>query len=387
MLKYCLFVVLSFMVCFSLPCRSESAVHKTAIRLAILDNFTSEKFAQKYKIDYFAGIDTAIFSAKQTGILIEYKVFTYGNKPLAILNALCEVEQWKPDLIIGPHLSNQFLLLKKYIKHTLVVSPYATDVSLKELPTNFYSLSLPDEYIANANVLFVKKYFPGKDIFNITQADCKDCVDMALLFNKLYHQYYPTAHITDRYYTGNHVELIDMQRLLEGYQPGSIILLQPLSYVDAQTLMKMISDYLPMSHLIFVYNLDNWGNSSAAKKEHRKINNYLAYKISPLVQNENSKTYSDFLTQYQKLFGEQSKNAVTYMSYSSVISVVDALKMFPQKKHQSMRKNILKSFMAARETDPNWHRPGSIMVYALTQQGEQEQGIIANYSSYEASRK
>jgi len=85
--------------------------------------------------------------------------------------------------------------MPKHFKDVLVISPYATDEAITKMPDNFYSLSLPDSYMAKATIAFLTKYYPGRDIFNLTQADCKDCYDVTAIFNEQYKQKYPNANV------------------------------------------------------------------------------------------------------------------------------------------------------------------------------------------------
>ena len=50
----------------------------TTLKIAVLDNFTLEKYAQVYKNSYYAGVETAIYAAKKNHVVIRFKNFTYG---------------------------------------------------------------------------------------------------------------------------------------------------------------------------------------------------------------------------------------------------------------------------------------------------------------------
>lgn len=317
------------------------------IRIAILDNFTIEKSSHKYKDDYFDGVSTATMAAREKGFIIQHKTFTYGSHPLDILAAIPEVQDWKPDFIIGPHSSNQFLLLDKYFKNILVLSPYATDEDITKMPSNFYSLSLPDSFIAKAMLSYMEKYFHGANIFNIAQADCKDCVDLTNIFNELYKTKFPKATIADSFYIGNDVKNLNLEKLMAGYQKGDVIILQPLSHGDANILMPRISNFLKQKNITFIYNLDNWGNCKTAKKSLSKDDiDYTSIRVSPYIQNRNSEIFEDFITHYQRQFNAYPQNAVSYMSYASVMSVINALVLFPHRNldHKSA---VLSSFKSA----------------------------------------
>ena len=63
---------------------------------------------------------------------------------------------------------------------------------------------------------------------------------MTSIFSQMYKDKYPEAKISDSFYIGNDINNINLKKLMSGYKDGSIIILQPLSYTDANVLMPMI---------------------------------------------------------------------------------------------------------------------------------------------------
>ena len=166
-----IFLICLIILTVSLSFKAFAIEHENLIkiRVAILEDFTAEKYSKERAHDFFSGIFVATQAARQKGFLIEYKTFTYyGYNSLKVLDPINEVKAWKPDFIIGPRVLNQFLLITKYFKDILVVSSGAGPDSIVDLPSNFYNLSLPASYRAKADVLFVKKYLPSRNIFAIT---------------------------------------------------------------------------------------------------------------------------------------------------------------------------------------------------------------------------
>ncbi|HMT02568.1 MAG TPA: hypothetical protein PKD00_04550 [Burkholderiales bacterium] len=127
------------------------------IKIAILDGLKSAKIVSaNYLLDYNKGLEVAALNAKLRGLTIEYKLFSYDKERLSILNQIQNVKDWQPDFIIGPRSSDEFVLLKPYFTNTLVISPIATAAVTENLPNNFYSMTLPDIYLAQAMVKFIE---------------------------------------------------------------------------------------------------------------------------------------------------------------------------------------------------------------------------------------
>jgi hypothetical protein len=347
------------------------------VRVAILDNFTAEKSSQKYKDAYIRGVIAAKLAASEKGFSIQYKTFTYGSNPLDILVSVSELQSWKPDLIIGPHSSNQFLLMPKYFKDIMVVSPYATDEATTKMPANFYSLSWPDSYMVKATLAFMEKYYPGRDVFNLTQADCKDCFDMTEIFSKMYKTKYPNAQVINSYYTGNSVLNLNLLKIMSRYKRDSVIVLQPLSYADATILISSISNHLKQRNSIFIHNLDNWGNLTEAKKIISDDGiGYSSFRVCPQMENPKSENYKKYLSYYQRTFHSDPDNAVSYMTYSSVVSAIDALAYLPHEKLRNIREAIIFAYQAALKKNRNWYRSESFVYYQLEAEGEKKKEVI-----------
>lgn len=356
---------------------------KYHIKVAVLDNFTGEISAQIYKNAYFDGIKTAILAASEKGVSIETKAFTYGSQPLDILDAIPQVRTWQPDFIIGPHSSNQFLILKNHFKNIVVISPYATDEAIAKMPKNFYSLSLPDHYIAHATISFLEKFYPGRDIFNIVQADCKDCIDLTRILNDIYRSKFPQAAINNSYYTGNNIKNINFQKTLASYKPGSIIILQPISHCEAAFMMPIIANLLKTKDLIFIFNLDNWGDAQSAKVVlNQKDINFTAFRVSLYLHNKKKKIFQEFTHYHQKLFAIPPKGAVSYMTYLSVMAVVNAILTYPpdQTNAHTLRETILNSFNNAIAHDKNWYRETKFIAYTNDVNGEKAHAVLVDFN-------
>lgn len=337
----------------------------TTLKIALLDNFTLEKYAQIYKNSYYAGIETAILAAKKQHVAIQFKNFTYGNDPLGVLDAIPTVKAWHPDVIIGPHYSNQFLLLKNYFHHVLVLSPYASDESISHMPSNFYSLALPDSDMARTNYIFIKKYFPNRSIYNISQLDCKDCIDTTKNLDAIYKRKNKSDLSSDANYLGDHIDTIDMKKLMKGYKKNSVIVLQPLNDLDANKLTVRITQFLKEKNLVFLYNVDNWGNNKNFQTivDNANISSHI-FRVTPWIINPHSEKYQTFVKYYREKFNTTPNNAVSYMTYRCIMSVVSALQKFLVPAKSTTKETVLASYSAALKSDKNWYR---ITKYAIFQ--------------------
>lgn len=336
------------------------------IKVAVLDNINDPSLPADYKISYLQGIATAMLAAQDQGYTVQYKTFFYGNQPLAILNEIPLVKVWQPDVIIGPHFSNEFLLLKNDFNDVLVISPDASDPALATMPTNFYSLSLTDDEIYRSEVYFIDKTFPNKNIFNIVAADCKDCVDSNNLFNNLYNKINPSIKMTNSMYVGD-VNALNIAKLMANYQKGDIIVLQADSFLSSQQLIFRITSHFSKYNFIFINYLDNWGKNNIIMPN----KNYTEYWMAPYLMDSSSKNYQKFLQYYLDLYKIPPQTTISYLSFLTLFSVTTALSEFSSNQSGIMKENILKSYEIARNKNQNWFKPISSAVYKIDAQGIQ----------------
>lgn len=355
----------------------------TNLKIALLDNFTLEKYAQVYKNSYYAGIETAILSAKKNHVIIHFKNFTYGNDPLGVLDSIPTVKAWHPDVIIGPHYSNQFLLLKNHFNNVLVLSPYATDEAISRMPSNFYSLGLPDSAMAKVNYIFIKNYFPNRSVYNISQLDCKDCIDTTKNLDLIYAKKDKFISVKNAVYLGDHAKTVDITKLMYGYKKNSIIVLQPLNDLDANILTARIEKFLNNKNLVFLYNVDNWGNNKDFQTivDNVDIQSRI-YRVTPWIINPRSRAYQTFVKYYQEKFHTIPNNAVSYMTYRCIMSVVAALPKFPIHSESNMRTFVLTSYLKALKTDKNWYRTTDYAIYQHTHKHDILLGKISIHAHY-----
>jgi ABC-type branched-subunit amino acid transport system substrate-binding protein len=350
------------------------ASDKNTLNIALLDTPFNEmpqdlSFWSQYQNAYFAGIEAAAYSAKPYGIKIHYKPFFYGSGPLDILDEIPKVKAWQPDVVIGPSFSDQFLLLKNYLNDVLVLSSYASDVALSKLPKNFYSLYLPDNYIAMASGEFIKEKYPDKNIYIISQADCKQCVDFGKLFTTAYKKLSPTATVEQTEFLQDDMSALDIKKLISGHE-NDVILAFPSTYFAYNTLINRITAQFPENNFIFFTDQDNWGSNTDVNTSGEKDIKYQSYRIAPLLFNSNSNEFKQFKHAYYQIYHSEPTDAVSYMTYVTVMSVVTAIKQFPTSANLSIHNKVLASYGAALAYDPNWFRSKTFGIYLTTAKGE-----------------
>lgn len=344
-----------------------SFANNTIIHVAILDNIEDQSLPNNYKHSYIQGLQVAALAAQVQGFTVQYKTFFYTNQPLAILKEVPLVQAWKPDVIIGPHSSNQFLLLKSSFGNTLVISPYASDPQIANMPANFYSLSSSDVSIDKALTKFISSNFNQKNIFNVVAGDCKDCVDATLLFSNMYKKNNPLREINEGIYLEN-VSEVNIGKLMNNYKKDDLIVLQSSTYEEAQQLIYRISSYFNTSELTFITNLDNWGSFGCGLVPN---DNYNEYWITPYLFDKRSENYQTFLKYYSQKYNYRPRDGISYTSFLTVMSVVGALTHYPYHQTKSMRNNILNNYLLAIKQNPNWFKATLNAIYKINANGIQ----------------
>ncbi len=363
-----------FVVC-SLFCRLGFCDDDTqkVLRVAVLDNPNLPEKVwmwSHYEKAYLAGIEVAALEAKKKNITIEYQTFFYGEHPLDILKQIPAVMEWKPDLVLGPHYSNQFLLLKKYFPDTLVLSSYATDQAIYQLPDNFYSIFPPGDTLIKALSQFIHTRFPNKSVDMIIQADCKNCEDVAKSLSADLHQLDENTVSTKTEFIGDEIEEININEITNIHKTGNLIFLQPINYYLCINLMSRIADFLKEPDLVFFTALDSWGSLEVPDKiSLKKLPiKYDAYRITLLLLDDNTdQKLTQFRGLFLNLYKKSPTDSVSYMTFLSAMSAVVAMEKFPVNDPEfSMREKVLASYRKALAFDSNWFRPRKYGIYHYT---------------------
>lgn len=356
------------------------AAKEVALKVAILDQLQSQKFSsEKYERDYFDGLDVAVSIARDRGIRIESKHFSYGREPLDILEGVKQVKEWKPDFVVGPRSSNKFLLLKDQFSGVLVISPLATASTVASLPDNFYSLTLPNEFATKAMVNFVMRDFPRRDVFMVLESACKNCVDYGETFKNLLKERSKKISIQETRFADGTEETVDIKTLTAGYKKGNLILMPNTSYASG-VLIPKISDLLAVNDLVFLGG-DDWGawKSGYVGKVKSKYS-YTAYRIGPWALEDKSSDVTKFKREFKRRKNKEASDTISYISYRTLMSVIESVKKSDLEKSQDLKITILSSFQAAKKKKENWFRNPSYAIYKLNQDGEIYAGSISPYS-------
>lgn len=367
----CLIIVLLGSLCVN----ADNQVRR--IKLAILDNPSLiEKYNSKpetFQEAYMRGINTAIADAKRNGYSIEYKTFFFGNNLLDILNKVSEVNAWKPDVIIGLHSSNQFLIARNYFEDTQVISLYATDKNIKYLPDNFYSLGVLDQNAIDPIIKFIAEHFNKKNIFLAIEADSKESVDLADLLKVEINKAFPEITTSENRFLSDEIKTLDMKEFMTPYKKENIIIVLADNYYQVAELMSKIHLYMAPDNPVIIATVDNWGNEKVPTEN---ILPYVGYRITTYTTRPNTKIYKEFHEAYLRVNHEEPINIVSYTTYNAVASFIQALKQFPVNDNYPVRKKIVLSYQKALSRYPFWYKPDRAYIYLMTPGKEQ----LLNYS-------
>jgi hypothetical protein len=359
-------------ILLSLSMFSDTAFSADPIRVkvAVLDNLQSQKYAsEQYEKDYFAGMDAAANEAKLKGILIEIKHFPYGKDSLDILKEIPKIKEWQADVVIGPRSSNKFLMLKDQFQDILVLSPLSTATAVSELPENFYSLTLPNEYAVKGLVQATTKLFPKKPIHKIIEADCKNCVDFGALFESIFHEGKKRfSHFTGASFLSEQAEKLDISVLMKDHPKDALILLPNTSYTTG-VLVARISEYLKRDGVTFIGN-DDWGTWKAGYiGKVKSTYKYKGIRIIPWSLDMKSPILSRCSNSYNKKFGHALPDTISMLTCHA-INVVSELVSESKDVTKSVRARILSSFRAKKAKDQNVFRSTYYAIHEITQTGE-----------------
>lgn len=352
------------------PLFAATQTNQITIRVAVLDssNMPPKMWTWlEYEKAYLRGLDTATFAAKKQGFNIVYKNFFYGNDPLDVINELPKVKTWHPDIILGPHYSNQFLLLKNQFKDILVLSSYASDDSIYAMPSNFYTLSPPDIIASEAMANFINTHFHNRNILIINRSDCKDCNNMSHLFSKMYAKINPQAIISQNNFVKEIEDIDNPSTLLKGYKEGDIIIPLVVNFFNYTDLINKLAPLLE-NNPTFIATEDNWGNpDNGLPITPETENHFNAYLINPLYFDINSENFRTFTEGYLTLYGAYPKEMVSYVTFMTLTSATDALNTCPLRNNTnvSVKKRILTCYLKKMYEFPNWFRPHIYAAYKL----------------------
>lgn len=362
------FIALISGLLFTVMTSTLAASHQS-IRLAVFDNPQPDpsrnEITQQFKESYVAGINTAITVAASKGIYITEKEFFHENNLASIIQQASDAKAWKPEIIMGLSTSNDFLMSKAFFGDQVILSISATDPALSHLPIGFYSLGIPDTDAVNTLTNFIHQHYPNANLFITAAAESKESVDFADLLAKKYQKKYKDKTVIERKFLTDDMNHLSFNSFMSGYKKNDVIVVMSIGYDSAIDLMNKISNYLNPIKPVFITSTDNWGNNTTLQNI---IGHFDAFRIDTLSGGEDTKNYKIFLNNYQKIYHRPPKDKISFVTYQTVMSFVEAIKKYPPK---SLNKNtILNSYLKALKHNPNWYRPPYYVVYKLENQSE-----------------
>ncbi|MBP9742030.1 MAG: hypothetical protein KBD37_01585 [Burkholderiales bacterium] len=317
-------------------------VQAVTVKVAILDNLLSEKRPSvNYITDYLNGIKIATQVAKSQGINVEYQFFPYNDAPLDIINKIDAVKKYHPDVIIGPRIAEQFIMLKFYFKNVLVLSPLVNADAVFKLPSNFHTMSLPLQHSAEAMYIFISKITPHpKHIFLFTAIDYTSSLGISTDFLLRYREFNPTETVINYKFLAAKVEDIDISSLEKIYVPGDIIIMPNFSYL-ASIIMNKVLTLINKNGILFVGG-DQWGPTDIKYIENlRSKYKFTDYRMIQWSLNDGSKSGAQFRKYYTQMFNKEPTSIISYLTYKTLIFVLP----FVDKNKIVQRQPILKNFI------------------------------------------
>lgn len=340
-----------------------------AVKLAIFDNPqpdpSSNEETQQYKESYMEGINTAITVAALKGIHIVKKEFFYENNLTSIIQQASNTKNWQPDVVIGLNSSNDFIMSRAFFGDEVILSISATDPALANLPNGFYSLGMPDTAAVNTMIKFINEHYPNANLFITAAAESKESIDFADLLAQKYRELYRNKTVVEKKFITEDMKQLDFNNFMSTYKKNDVIVIMSIGYNSAIDLMNKISNFLKPIKPIFLTSSDNWGNSDLPRNG---IGNYDSFRVDTLSGGEDTKDYKIFLKNYEKLYHRPPKDKISFVTYQTVMSFVEAIRQYPV--GTINRETILKSYKKALSHNPNWFRPPYYVVYRIENQKE-----------------
>ncbi len=351
-----------------------NANDNSTIKVALVDQLMSQKLSSiDYANDYMKGIKTAIIAAdKNFHIQVALKRFSYRKGYLGPITIIDKVNSWNPDFIIGPRSSTKFLLLEPFFKKILVVSPIATANRVYNMPKNFYSMSLPDSYMAKSMVTFALKNFPkSKGTIILDAADCISCHNVAHHIFQYYKSHAYKKKVISRSFIGNNVETINIKQLVKGWKPGYLICSPNISYVSG-VLVSRVTDFLDREGLVFLGG-DEWGKHEVGFIGQLKTKYpFVAYHLQDWSLNHGGKDLEVFNKTYTKVFKVKATDPISYASFHGLYSVLSVLNAKTLLSKSNKREYILRQFQSYISKHNNAFRQVYYVFYKWNHQSNKD---------------
>lgn len=308
--------------------------------------YTSDRYVRFYK----QGINTATYYGQSLGLSVESKYWVMADIS-RFSSQVKEINEWEPDLIIGPNYSNSFLLLRDYFKDILVLSAYANDQSIASLPSNFHTLNPLNETYAQAFTNYISKKHPHSGVVVIVDESCKSCYSLSKKFAESYKSACPKNTIKVLSLEKNDLENTIQPRVFEEAYENKIVLMLTTTD-DAITLIPMLSEYAGKPLTFF--GGDSWGSSIDSKLGQIKTREgYQTIHITPRSIKLNSAELNLFIKNHKDIYKQQALDNVTYAVFSTVNSVFVSLENCSFKDKENMKSRVLRCYLSQLSINPS----------------------------------
>ncbi|WP_058449193.1 hypothetical protein [Legionella jamestowniensis] len=264
-----------------------------------------------------------------------------------------------------------------YLKNTLCVSPFATSLKIKSLPSNFHSMTYLDDYTSQIFIYFFEKEFKSKPIYSLVELDCRSCKDLADEVERNYH-----GAFRKNYFLKADIEDDDLEKLLTNYNGEDYIFLPDTAHSTA-VLMIRLSNYLK-KNLIFIGG-DGWGTWGDSEVGRTSLKYPMkAFHITPWSLEIETKRTTHFKKNYSKFYGKKPENKLSFIIYETTNSLVESFLLIPSNCNQKLntQEQIKCSYNSKLIHKPAWRKPDGYAVFKIENNINQLFAVINKDVSY-----
>lgn len=358
-------ISIGLLVAFPLAFAGNNQLPGQAIKVALYDNpgfyLVNSWNYSNYEQVYLAGVRAAVAYFRKKNVPITYQTFFYGSGSMAVFGKLKAVKAWKPDMIVGPHYSNDFFELNGQFKHILVLSPYASDSTISSLPKNYQTAAVMDPELISILQKLMTSRLHSNRLLDLSQIDCKDCVDFSRNLQQLKGIQLKTFNVY-----GDDVSKIPLKKALNSVTNNTVILLNVASYLLGQQIVKKMAFMAPKTHFRFIDFLDNWGKRQTASYMR---SNVVIYRMFPDINSIQEDAFNNYhvTLNNNNFLGNQA----SFMIFNTIRSAVSAyLKYGHQVKGNTVSQKIRNAYLKAITINKYWYKIRYYFVVKVDSHGE-----------------
>ena len=189
---------------------------------------------------------------------------------------------------------------------------------------------------------------PGKTIVDVTQMDCKDCVDFSHDLKRV-----KSNKIISSNFVANRISDINIRSILRHYHRGDVIMLNVGSYLLSRELINKISYEYNKQHFTFINFLDNWG---VKEDSIYYRNNVTVYRMFPDLFSVKEDSFQKFINN-QSPSKQLLTNQVSFVVYNAIRSVLDAYLLYGNKvAGKSLNAKLINAYVYAIHHNKYWYK-------------------------------